>query len=139
MTFQSWPDMRGFEAWKGHFFREVASKSNEPKEVLAWLHEIETTKDFASLYEPTSKTGKKFESLDFKMSAGLWKILKGDIHRKLQTEEKIQTKNDPVKILSGRQIAFRIFEHFSLPAASKEHLDINHLCCLLYTSPSPRD
>ena len=83
-----------------------------------------------SLYEPTSRTGKNFENLDFKMSAALWKILKGDIHRKLQTEEKLQTKNDPVKILSGRQIAFRIFEHFSLPAASKEHLDINHLCNL---------
>ena len=31
MTFLNWPDMRGFEAWKSHFHREVASKSNEPK------------------------------------------------------------------------------------------------------------
>ena len=36
MTFLNWPDMRGFEAWKNHFYREVASKSNEPKEVLAY-------------------------------------------------------------------------------------------------------
>ena len=35
MSFLNWPDMRGFEAWKGHFYREVASKSNEPKEVLS--------------------------------------------------------------------------------------------------------
>ena len=64
------------------------------------------------------------------MSAALWKILKGDMNRKLATEERLQTKNNPIHILSGRQIAYRIFEHFALPAASKEQLDINHLCNL---------
>ena len=29
--------------------------------------------------------------------------------------------------MSGRQIAYRIFEHFTLPAASKEQLDVNHI------------
>ena len=113
MTFLNWPDMRGFEAWKGHFYREVASKSNEPKEVLSWLHEIESAKDCVSLYNPISKTGKNFEALDFKMSAALWKILKGEMNRKLATEERLQTKNNPIHILSGRQIAYRIFEHFA--------------------------
>ena len=127
MNFLNWPDMRGFEAWKSHFYREVASKSNEPKEVLSWLREIESAKDCASLYNPISKTGKNFEALDFKMSAALWKILKGDTKRKLSTEERIQTKNNPIDILSGRQIAYRIFEHFTLPAASKEQMDVNHL------------
>ena len=47
MSFQNWPDVRGFEAWKNHFYREVASKSNEPKEVLSWLFEIETAPDCA--------------------------------------------------------------------------------------------
>ena len=49
------------------------------------------------------------------------------MHRKLATEEKLQTKVNPMNILSGRQIAYRIFEHFTLPAAAKEQLDINHL------------
>ena len=77
-----------------------------------------------------SKGGRNFESLDFKMSASLWKILKGDMLRKLTTEERTQTKDNPVNVLSGRQIAYRIFEHFSLPAASKEQLDVNHLYTL---------
>ena len=50
--------------------------------------------------------------------------------RKLTTEERTQTKDNPVNMLSGRQIAYRIFEHFSLPAASKEQLDVNHLYTL---------
>ena len=127
MVFQNWPDVRGFEAWKNHFYREVASKSNEPKEVLSWLLEIETAPDCTSLLNSTSKTGKNFEKIDFKMSAALWKILKGDMNRKLITEEKAQTKNDQMNILTGRQIAYRIFEYFTLPAATKEQLDINHL------------
>ena len=49
------------------------------------------------------------------------------MNRKLTTEERIQTKNNPINILSGRQIAYRIFEHFTLPAASKEQMDVNHL------------
>ena len=32
-----------------------------------------------------------------------------------------------MNILSGRQIAYRIFEYFTLPTAAKEQLDINHL------------
>ena len=127
MNFQNWPDVRSFDAWKTHFYREVASKSNEPKDALAWLHEIETAPDCLSLFSPISKTGKNFESLDFKMSAALWKILKGDMNRKLLNEERLQTKSNPINILSGRQIAYRIFEHFSLPAAEKEHVDVNHL------------
>ena len=127
MVFQNWPDVRDFEAWKNHFYREVASKSNEPKNVLSWLHEIETAPDCASLFNPVSKDRRNFEALDFKMSAALWKILKGDMNRKLTTEERIQTKNNPINILSGRQIAYRIFEHFTLPAASKEQMDVNHL------------
>ena len=119
MTFQNWPDVRGFEAWKTHFYREVASKSAEPKNVLAWLQEIEATPDCISLFSPLSKDGKNFEALDFKMSAALWNILKGDINRKLMNEEKLQTKSNPINVLSGRQIAYRIIEHFSLPAAEK--------------------
>ena len=130
MTFQGWPDVRNFEDWKNHFYREVASKSSEPKAVLSWLFEIETAPDCASLYSPVSKDGRNFESLDFKMSASLWKILKGDMLRKLTTEERTQTKENPVNVLSGRQIAYHIFEHFSLPAASKEQLDVNHLYTL---------
>ena len=61
------------------------------------------------------------------MSSALWKILKGDMSRKLTTEEKAQTEDNPMNILSGRQIAYRIFEHFTLPAATKEHMDVNSL------------
>ena len=68
-----------------------------------------------------------FEPLEFMISAALWKILKGDMHKKLLNEEKWQKKEDPIRILSGRQIAFRIFEHFTLPSAEKECLDVTHL------------
>ena len=49
------------------------------------------------------------------------------MHKKLLNEEKWQTKADPTRLLSGRQIAFRIFEHFTLPSAEKECLDVTHL------------
>ena len=49
------------------------------------------------------------------------------MRRKLLNEERLQTKDNPTHILSGRQIAYRIFEHFTLPPAEKESLDITHL------------
>ena len=45
----------------------------------------------------------------------------------LMNEEKLQTKVNPINVLSVRQIPYRIFEHFSLPAAEKSHMDVNHL------------
>ena len=112
---------------ENHFYREVAAKSSKPRDALLWLHEIEEATDCASLFSTISKTGQSFESLDFKISVALWKILKGDMHRKLMNEERQQTKANPTHLLSGRQIAYRIFEHFSLPPAERESLDVTHL------------
>ena len=54
----------------------------------------------------------------------------GDMHRKLLNEERQQTKTNPIHSLSGRQIAYRMFEHFSLPRAERESLDVIHLVSL---------
>ena len=83
--------------------------------------------DCSTLRSPISKNGQDFDSFDFKMAPGLWEILKGDMERKLIIEDRKQRQNDPLHMLSGRQIAFRIFEHFTLPEAEKGWLDLTHL------------
>ena len=70
-----------FESWKLQFYREVASKSgHNPRETMAWIKEIEE-KGFEELSSSMSSTGISFESLDFKIATGLWKILKGDFEK----------------------------------------------------------
>ena len=77
-----------------------------------------------------SSTGISFESLDFKIATGLWKILKGDFEKKFLNEERTYQRADPHYMLTGRQIAFRIFEHFQLPETRRKILDVNHLFAL---------
>ena len=76
LIFEPWPDIHRFEAWKSHFYREAAAKSNRPRETVVWLREIELAKDCVEPMTPISKEGHDFESLDFKMASGLWRILK---------------------------------------------------------------
>ena len=127
---EPWPDIHRFEAWKSHFYREVAAKSGRPHEAMAWLQEIENTTDCSTLFSPTSKDGQDFSSLDFKIASGLWKILKGDMERQLINEDKKQRQNNLLRILSGRQIAFIIFGHFTLPHAERGLMDVTHLANL---------
>ena len=77
-----------FESWKLQFYREVASKSgHNPRETMAWIKEVEK-KGFEELSSSMSSTGISFESLDFKIATGLWKILKGDFEKKILNEER---------------------------------------------------
>ena len=116
--FDQWPVYHRFQIWKSHFFREVATKSGQDqKETMMWIREIEEVTDIVPLSTSTSKSGLNFESLDIKIATGLWKILRGDFEKKLQIEERILQQSVPHAMLTGRQVAFRIFEHFKLPAA----------------------
>ena len=97
---------------------------------MMWIKEIEEVTDIQSLNPATSRYGHKFESLDMKIATGLWKILHGDFEKKLQIEERILQQSTPHAMLTGRQVAYRIFKHFSLPAARSAYLNITHLCAL---------
>ena len=97
---------------------------------MMWIKEIEGVSDLQSLNPTESKFGHKFESLDMKIATGLWKIMSGDFEKKLQIEERILQQSTPHAMLTGRQVAFRIFQHFSLPEARSAYLNITHLCAL---------
>ena len=86
---------------------------------MAWMKEIEEKKDFKALSSSISNSGYNFESLDFKIATGLWKILNGDFQKKLMNEERAHRQADPHFMMTGRQLAFRIFEHFKLPESRK--------------------
>ena len=128
LVFDHWPAYHRFELWKSHFFREVVAKSGQDqKETMIWIKEIEIVTDITLLATSTTRSGLNFESLDVKIATGLWKILRGDFEKKLQIEERILQQSVPHAMLTGRQVSFRIFEHFKLPAARTAVLNINHL------------
>ena len=131
LNFEKWPVYHRFEIWKSNFYREIAAKSGQNQsETMMWIKEIEVATDIQSLITPTSKYGQKFETLDMKIATGLWKILNGDFEKKLQIEERILQQSTPHAMLTGRQVAYRIFQHFSLPEARTAYLNITHLCAL---------
>ena len=125
LNFEKWPAYHRFEIWKANFFREVAAKSGQNQaETMMWIKEIEGVSDLQSLSPTESKFGHKFESLDTKIATGLWKIMSGDFEKKLQIEERILQQTTPHAMLTGRQVAFRIFQHFSLPEARSAYLNM---------------
>ena len=112
LNFESWPVIRRFESWKQQFYREVAAKSGgNPRDTMAWVKEIEAKTNIIDLSSSISTSGYNYESLDFKIAAGLWKILKGDFEKRLQNEERTNQLTDPNYMMTGRQVAYRIFEH----------------------------
>ena len=131
IVFEQWPEYHRFEIWKSHFFREITAKSGQSqRDIMMWLKEIEAVTDIQSLAPTTDKARHRFESLDTKIATGLWRIVKGDFEKKLQIEERILQQSVPHAMLTGRQVAYRIFEHFKLPAARTAVLNITHLFAL---------
>ena len=55
---------------------------------MAWIKEIEAKTDITALSSSITSSGHNYESLDFEIAAGLWKILKGDFEKRLQNEER---------------------------------------------------
>ena len=131
LVFESWPNYNRFVMWKSHFYREVVAKSGQdPQTTMRWIKEIEVVTDFEYLAISSTSCGPNYDSLDIKIATGLWKIVRGEFEKSLQVEERALQQRASYVMLTGRQIAFRILEHFKLPAGRTKVLTLNHLLAL---------
>ena len=96
------------------FRRIIASSSTKPTVALAWASEIDEAKEVdqlkSSVYQGDGHHV-DFETLDIKVAAGLMKIMHGDFKKRVTMKDE-QYQVVRKQMLTGRQIAFIMFQHF---------------------------
>ena len=110
LTFKGWPDPRRFREWKQDFLSTGLSGSGRPTATHPWILEIETAEDISDL-----PLDYNFESLEMKIETALSKILNGDFARQIRLLKEEMTKLRPPVLLLGRQLAWKVFQHFNRP------------------------
>ena len=127
LVFEAWPNYNRVVMWKSQFYREVVAKSGQdPQLTMKWIRDIEVL-NFEELAISSAGYGLNYDSLDIKIATGLWKIVRGEFEKSLQIAERALQQKSAYVMLTGRQIAFRILEHFRLPAGRTKVLTLNHL------------
>ena len=116
ISFEGWPSINGFRQWRMSCRRIIASSSTKPTVALAWASEVDEAKEVdqlrSSVYQGDGHRA-NFETLDTKVAAGLMKIMHGDFKKKVtMRDEQYQVIHK--QMLTGRQIAFLLFQHFQI-------------------------
>ena len=116
ISFEGWPSINGFRQWRMSFRRIIASSSTKPTVPLAWASEIDEAKEVdhlnSSVYQGDGHHV-DFETLGTKVAAALMKITHGGFKQRVtMKDEQYQVVHK--QMLTGRQIAFIMFQHFQI-------------------------
>ena len=124
IEFEKFPNWNQFVIWKTNFKSAVCSSSSCSTEAMGWIKEIGSARNMDELKSSSSTLGPMLpdiEVLDSKIASALKKLLTADFKRE---EEKTQQDN---RFLSGRQIAYIVFDSFKISGTGGAPLDFNDL------------
>ena len=109
-----------FACWKIRFKTEVCTCSKFPTEAMLWIKEVELVDSVDEIKSSCSLRGVRtpdFEVLDAKIASTLNRIIHNtQFKRNVSLEEQKAQKDD--RFLRGRQIAYPIYEYFSVTGAN---------------------
>ena len=109
-----------FACWKIRFKTEVCTCSQFPKEAMQWIKEVEmvdSVDDFKSSSSVRRIQMPNFEVLDARIASALNRIIHNShFKRGISLEEQKAQKED--RFLSGRQIAYLMYECFRVTGAN---------------------
>ena len=123
IKFEAFPDATQFRTWRLNFKIKVASSSKHPKLAFTWINEVDRATDLTQLVDSGH-----FETLDFKIAAGLNDIMHGEFARKITLIKEKASFHD--EMINGRQMAFIIYQHMrtnSVDGALLEFEDLLHV------------
>ena len=114
LHFDKFPTPATFACWKMRFKTEVCTCSQFPTEAMQWIKEVEMFDSVDDLKSSSSIRGismPHFEVLDARIASALNNIIHNShFKRRISLEEQKAQKQD--RFLSGRQIAYLIYEYF---------------------------
>ena len=131
--FDKFPTSATFACWKKRFKTEVCTCSQCPTEAMLWIKEAELVESVDDLESSCSVRGiqmPNFEVLDAKIASALNRIIHNThFKRRISVEEQKDQKEDG--FLRGRQIAYLIYEYWSL-----EPMILSRIIRLIYNCSS---
>ena len=106
-----------------NFFKTCASASTNPVEVYNWVFEVDKVR-----YEELERNDNRYMTLNSKIATELARIIYGEFQRKIIIlEEKMLKDPGGAKLLSGRQLAWMIFENFKTANEYNGLMDVTDL------------
>ena len=121
LKFEPFPKVTTFRTWRMQFKKTAAAGSKEPEACFKWLCEVEKK---GCTMQDLESSG-KFETLDIKIAAGLTTLLNGEFQRQIQLLDEEYEREG--KMVKGRQIALKIYQHFKISELAEGMLNIQDL------------
>ena len=119
------PAAQSFFCWKDTFTNQVTTCSDFPSEAMLWIKEEEMVDSLEELKTSRSSAGKNFqnfEMLDARIASALTKITQNSLFKKKVSLEEQKAQKEE-RFLSGRQLAFMIYDYFRVTGAHDTVLD----------------
>ena len=110
----------------------ISAASTNPIIALSWVAEIEEARTIEQLHSSIylhEGTMINFETLDMKIAAGIMKVMHGDFKKRVTMKDE-QHQMQRKKMLTGRQVAFMMFQHFQLNDLDSSMMEFNDLLSL---------
>ena len=111
------------------FRRIVCSASTKPAAALEWISEIDEATSIDQLSSSVfvhKGSSINFETLDSKVAAGIMSIMHGDLKRRISMRDELHQIMHK-RMLTGRQVAFLMFQHFQICDMEHSMLEFNDL------------
>ena len=125
LQIDKFPAPHSFLCWNIRFKSQVTTFSNIPSDTTLWINEVEmgdSLDEFKSSRSIAGKNLSNFEMLDAKIASALNNIIQNShFKKKVSLEEQKAQKEG--RFLRGRQIAFMIYDYFSVTGAHDTVLD----------------
>ena len=124
MHLGKFPDHTEFHSWVKNFRTEVCWEVKNPTRASQWIKETEAAKSPDDLITPKSITGKDlyiYEELGLKMASALERCYDEQTHFRKKISVGGQRAQKDSRFITGRQIAYLIYEYFR-PAGSYDEI-----------------
>ena len=111
--------MPKFNPWKEAIYDEIVGASGRGMEAFKWIKAVET-KSFAELEDSGA-----FESIDFKITSALMKLLPADLKTQVSFEKTKLLRED--RLLKGRQILHMVYASYKVSRSAGAIVDFRDL------------
>ena len=132
-----------FQSWKVNFRTEVCSKAKDPRLAMQRIKEIEIAKSVDDLITTRSTLGRSdfpdYDELDAMMTAALRKLFDRQTHFRKKVSFKEQRAQSNDRFLTGRLIAFMIFDHLRSTGPEDRNQGLSDLFSIRWDNDDTQD
>ena len=117
-----WPSALKYRLWLLAQKKKIATGSGRPQACFIWIGKVTTAQTMEELED-----SEDFPTWDAKLAVGAQDICKGEFYRRIQVMDERAAREEPPRMLKGRQILWLIVQKFKRDEVDGSMQDITDL------------